>query len=98
MISFEEAKELVGQQFSTTAQDGRELNLTLILAQALPRSGRPAQFRDPYTLHFKGTPGYRCFPTIYALRHPALGSREVTLMAIAHDPADDEYTYEALYN
>jgi hypothetical protein len=98
MFEYEEAKRLEGEAFRIAVGDGPALDVVLIMVKALERGNRPAQFRDPYKLHFKGTKGIRGPQETYRLTHPALGTREVFLVPVAHDAETDEYTYEAIFN
>jgi hypothetical protein len=98
MFEYEEAKRLEGEAFRIAVSDGPALDVVLVMVKALERGNRPAQFRDPYKLHFKGTKGIRGPQTTYRLTHATQGSWEVFLVPVAHDAETDEYTYEAVFN
>lgn len=98
MFEYEEAKRLEGEAFRIAVGDGPALDVVLVMVKALERGNRPAQFRDPYKLHFKGTKGIRGPQETYRLTHATQGSWEVFLVPIAYDAETDEYTYEAIFN
>jgi hypothetical protein len=78
---------LIGDQFRIKTEAG-SLSLTLSSVDKLSRINRPVQFRDPFSLLFRGT-GVPTFPQqTLEVRHPKLGCFEGFMVPVGTDGED----------
>jgi hypothetical protein len=80
---------LLGQEFAVSAGQVA-VTLTLVEARKLGHR-RPDAKRDPFSLTFRGKPGWRLPQHIYRFEHEALGSLEFFITQVADKGTGSEF-------
>lgn len=100
MLTYDTARKVEGQLFKIVLDDLSELDLVLLSVTSPGEGGVVAgrQLRRPFSMIFKGTPGFYCPQRIYRMRNGDLGEFDIFIVPIGFDAATREYSYQAIFS